>query len=119
MNNKIKGKIGEELAKQYLKKLGFKILETNYHYSKISEIDIIAQKNDTLHFVEVKTRSSNTFGTPLEAITKTKLNSILTGAKYYLSNTKHRFTKKQIDAIGIILKNNSESEIQFIEDISL
>ncbi len=119
MKNNIKGKLGEEIAQKYLIDKGFKILETNFRYSKISEIDIIACRDDILHFVEVKTRTNGKFGSPLEAVTKTKLSSIYTGAKYYLSNTKKHYKKVQIDAIGIIADNNGQTEITFLEDISL
>lgn len=119
MNNKIKGKLGENIAQEYLKNSGFKILETNFRYSKISEIDIVASKDNVLHFIEVKTRSNNNFGTPLEAVTKTKLNSIYICSKYYLQDCKIKFRKTQIDVIGIIANDNKEPEITFLEDISL
>ena len=121
MTNKSIGKYGEELACDFLIKNGFKILKTNFRYSKFSEIDIIAQKNKILHFVEVKTRSSIFFGTPFEAITKTKLHSIYTCAQYYLSKYQNNCKKIQIDAIGIVLSNKKDMkpEIQFIEDIPL
>ena len=119
MNNKVIGAIGEKIAQDYLKKLGFVILETNYRYSKISEIDIIAHKNDILHFIEVKTRSGYGFGTPFEAVTKSKLKSVFLCANYYLSNINKKFNKIQIDVIGIILSKNSNPEIHFIEDIAL
>ena len=118
MNNKQTGKLGEEIAKEYLKNNGFKILETNFRFSKISEIDIIAQKQNILHFIEVKTRTSNICGNPLEAITKSKLNSIFSCAKFYLSKTNYNYKKVQIDALGIII-NNQKPEITFIEDISI
>ncbi len=119
MTNKEFGKYGEELAKNFLIKKGYKILETNYRYSRIAEIDIIALKNNTLHFVEVKTRKSNTFGTPIEAITRTKLNSIYNCAKFYIQNSNKKYTKFQIDAIGIILKENNSPEFNFLENIEL
>ena len=50
MTNKVVVKYGEDLAKDFLTKNGFKILETNFHYSKMAEIDIIAVKNNILHF---------------------------------------------------------------------
>ena len=52
MTNKEIGKQGEEIAKNFLIKKGFKILEMNYTYSKLAEIDIIAAKNKVVHFVE-------------------------------------------------------------------
>ena len=119
MNNKQTGKYGEELAAGFLIKKGYKILETNYRYSKMAEIDIIALKSNTIHFIEVKTRNGKTYGAPLEAITKTKLNSIYRCAKFYLSKTKTFYKQMQIDAIGILIDNNKEPEFNFVENISL
>ena len=118
MNNKQTGKFGEVTACNFLRNQGFKILETNYRYSKIAEIDIIAQKSDIIHFIEVKTRTQNSCN-PIEAVTKTKLNSIVKCAQFYLSNSKTRYKQMQIDAIGITLDNNQKPEINFIENISL
>ena len=64
MTNKIIGKYGEDVAKNFLIKKGFQILETNYRYSRVAEIDIIASKKDVLHFIEVKTRTQEFFGKP-------------------------------------------------------
>lgn len=118
MTNKVIGKYGEDLAKDFLTKNGFKILETNFHYSKMAEIDIIASKKDVLHFVEVKTRTQEFFGSPLEAITKTKLNSIFSCAKFYLSKSTKKYGSYQIDAIGIVLNKDNEAKITFLENIS-
>ncbi len=112
------GKFGEELAKKFLENKGFSILEMNYRFSKISEIDIIASKNNTLHFVEVKTRSQTNFGTPLEAIDNKKLFSIFNCAKFYMQNSKKKYKKFQIDAIGIVIDNN-DIKYDFLENISL
>ncbi len=112
------GKFGEELAKKFLENKGFSILEMNYRFSKISEIDIIASKNNILHFVEVKTRSQTTFGTPLEAIDNKKLYSIFNCAKFYMQNTKKKYKKFQIDAIGIVIDDDN-IKYDFLENISL
>ena len=56
MSNISIGRKGEELAQEFLKKQGYKILETNKHFSKFCEIDIIAEDKNTLVFCEVKTR---------------------------------------------------------------
>ena len=119
MTNKIIGKYGEDIAKNFLIKKGYEILEMNYRFSRISEIDIIASKKDILHFVEVKTRTQDFFGPPLEAITPNKLKQIYSCAIKYMSLSKKHYKKYQIDAIGIILKNNQVEKIDFIEDISL
>lgn len=81
--NKITGKCGEDVAASYLKKMGYKIIERNYR-NKIGEIDIIAKNKENLVFVEVKTRSSDKFGTPAEAVTYYKKQKIVNTAKYYL-----------------------------------
>lgn len=119
MTNKTIGKYGENLAKDFLIKKGYKILETNYHYSKISEIDIIAQYKDIIHFVEVKTRSGVSFGSPMEAITRNKLISIYKCAMFYLKNSNRKYKKIQIDAIGIVLNKDNSHKIDFIENIEL
>jgi len=102
MNNKIVGNAGEDLACRYLEKNGYKILERNKHYSRFCEIDIIAQYKKTIVFVEVKTRRTDAFGTPQEAITKTKYENIKKGVQFYLSENKIKDFR--IDVISITLK---------------
>ncbi len=119
MTNKITGKYGEEIAKNFLIKKGYKILEMNFHFSKQAEIDIIAQKNKTIHFIEVKTRTQTYFGQPLEAITAQKLAMIYKCAKFYLSQNNLKYDKIQIDAIGILLEKDKVKEINHLENISL
>ena len=119
MTNKIIGKYGEEIAKNFLIKNKFEILKMNYRYSRVAEIDIIATKNNILHFIEVKTRRQEFFGSPLEAITPNKLKQIYSCALQYMSNSKKRYKKYQIDAIGIVLNGKEIKKINFIEDITL
>ncbi len=83
IHNKITGQCGEDIASEYLKKKGYKILERNYK-NKIGEIDIVAKYKEDLVFVEVKTRSSDKFGTPAEAVTYYKKQRIVNCTKYYL-----------------------------------
>ncbi len=119
MTNKIIGKVGEDIAKNFLIKQGFKILEMNYRFSRIAEIDIIAEKKDILHFIEVKTRTQNFFGSPIEAVTPTKLKHIYSCAMDYMSKSKKKYRAYKIDVIGIVLNKEEVSKIDFIEDISL
>lgn len=115
MNNREFGNKGEDLACEYLIKNGYEIVERNKHFSKFCEIDIIAKLKDKYVFVEVKTRRTNNFGTPLEAITKTKYNNIKTGLLSYLQENKIR--KYQIDVIGITLE--PELKITHLKNVSL
>jgi len=82
--NKLTGKFGEDFATEYLKKKKYKIIERNYR-NKIGEIDIIAKIGEDLVFIEVKTRSSEEFGTPAEAVTYYKKQKIVNTAKWYIS----------------------------------
>ncbi len=95
------GKIGEDLAVQYIKKKGYKVIERNYR-TPYGEIDIIAYDNDVLVFIEVKTRSQNRYGSPAEAITKIKAKHIYRSAEYYV--LKHHLEKASIrfDVIEIM-----------------
>lgn len=115
MNNREFGNSGEDLACNYLEKNGYKILERNKHFSKFCEIDIIAQFKKTTVFVEVKTRKTTNFGTPFEAITKTKFENIKKGVQYYL--TENKIKDYRIDVIGITIK--PELKIEHLKNISL
>lgn len=83
MKNKILGKKGEDYTAKYLKMRGYEILERNY-LVKGSEIDIIAKKDDEIHFIEVKTRTGETFGSPADAVDFRKQKHIIHGAKFYI-----------------------------------
>ena len=85
LKNKLTGQCGEDVATALLKKKGYKIVERNYR-NKIGEIDIIAKNKEDLVFIEVKTRKSEKFGTPAEAVTYYKKQKIVNTAKWYLSN---------------------------------
>lgn len=77
------GNVGEEIAEKYLIAKGAKILDRNYTI-RGGEIDLIAELNDTLLFVEVKLRRSNAFGSAYESITQAKQKRLSRAAKVYL-----------------------------------
>lgn len=115
--NILLGRAGENLAKDYLTSLGYEIIEMNWHYSKNSEIDIIAKDKSTLVFAEVKTRSNTNFGHPFEAINQAKVKKIYMAALAYLEQTKIDYKNYRIDAVSVIgLKN---PEIEHIKNIGL
>jgi putative endonuclease len=78
------GSQGEKTAADYLRKKGYRVLELNYRFHRY-EVDIIARHGDTLVFVEVKARHSETFGQPEESVTLTKQRHIIQAAKSFLS----------------------------------
>lgn len=102
--NRIKGKEGEEMAENYLRKQGYRIIEMN-HQTKFGEIDLIVSKNDVLIFVEVKFKQTEDFGTPEEMIGQNKLMQVKRTAELYLltnPDIEKQFQKYQIDAICIV-----------------
>ena len=108
------GRKGEDIAKEYLEKKGYKILETNKHFSRFCEIDIIALDKNTLVCCEVKTRTTDICGLPAEAITKTKYQNIKKGLFLYLQENPN-YKKYRIDAICILLK--PELKIEHFKNI--
>ncbi|HET9946552.1 MAG TPA: YraN family protein [Patescibacteria group bacterium] len=112
------GKAGENIAAEYLKKHGYKILERNFQ-GKQGEIDIISIKDNVLVFVEVKTRRSVQFGTPLEAIRHAKLDAILLTAGYYTATHHNLPSQQRIDAIAVILDEKlTPISVEHMENIS-
>ncbi|MDI6839935.1 MAG: YraN family protein [bacterium] len=83
MNRRNFGIAGETMAVDYLKNRGYVILERNYRFGK-NEVDIICEKMGVVVFVEVKIRSSNEFGTHIEAVNPDKANKIIKVARQYL-----------------------------------
>lgn len=106
------GKQGEELANEFLRKNGYTILETNYRYRK-AEIDLIAQKDQTLAIVEVKTRTSTDFGTPESFVNKKKINLILEATNAYVVE-KDLDLEISLDIISVIL--GKETKIEHIQN---
>jgi putative endonuclease len=111
------GRKGERLAEQYLSSMGFKILHRNWRHSRY-EIDLIASKENTLHFIEVKTRRNSNFGMPEENVDVKKLEHVMTAAEEFL----YQFPEWKIvqyDLLSIILGNENNVEYFFIEDVYL
>lgn len=77
------GKLGEELAVEFLQKEGYEILETNWTFQK-AEVDIIAKKENTLAIVEVKTRSSLNFGLPQDFVKPKKIQLLVKAVNEYV-----------------------------------
>jgi len=107
------GKKGEELAAQYLKEKGYKILETNWRFGH-NELDLVAEDGDTLVVVEVKTRQSNALGDPEMAVTREKQRSIIRSANAYVK-WKQRNIEVRFDIISI-LAHGEKVSINHIPD---
>ena len=96
----ILGSKGEELAAGFLKKNGYKILARN-HKTRLGEIDIIASDKGTLCFVEVKTRNSDRFGAPAEAVSNFKQRQISKAALCYLKEKKFLDKRARFDVVCV------------------
>lgn len=107
------GKKGEALAKKYLLDKGFQIIDCNWHYGKY-EIDIIASNEEFIIFAEIKTRSTQKWGVPEEAVSDKKIKRIVDAADFYL-NEKDIDKPARFDVISII-SQNGRTEIVHIED---
>ncbi len=107
------GEKGEELAAEYLKSLGYEIIQRNYRFGH-GEIDIIAKDKETLVFVEVKTRENLKFGPPELAITKKKQRQIKKIGEAYLYENNISDTQCRIDVIAILMERNKQPKLNHI-----
>lgn len=101
------------MAKKFLKKKGFKIIDENYR-TRWGELDLIVQDGKVLVFVEVKTRSQKTFGSPLSAVTAEKQRRLIRMAKTYLTERNLSDVATRFDVIGIKTQNGHPPEIDWI-----
>ncbi|MCM1441287.1 MAG: YraN family protein [Roseburia sp.] len=111
MNKRRKGAQWEEKAASYLTDMGYHILEMNYR-CRLGEIDIIAKESGYYVFAEVKYRSSNEYGSPLEAVTPAKQQRIRRVALVYLlEHGISMYVNCRFDVVGIL-----NGEITLIQD---
>lgn len=111
------GQSGEKLAVEFLRKQGFKIIETNFK-CKTGEIDIVAREKDTLVFVEVKTRSSVQFGLPEEAVNFRKIQHIIKSAQIYRMIHKNLPVGDRIDVVAIEKEGSVINRLELIRNIT-
>ncbi len=112
------GKLGEDLAVEYLEKDGFQIFDRNYNYEK-NEIDIVAfwQEPAEIHFVEVKTRTGDAAGTPAEALTEEQQKNIASVAQFYIWERQMITVPTVFDVIGVDLSDPDNPQFEHHEDV--
>ena len=116
MKRRDTGILGEKLAKDFLKKQGYRIEETNYRCPE-GEIDIVARHKDSLVFVEVRTKKSLEFGSPEESITPAKMERLRTVASRYRQTHDNLPLSWRIDAVAVELDQKGKlSRIELIEN---
>lgn len=105
-----RGRHGEDRACEYLRSLGYRIVERNFR-CRLGEIDIVTNDGRTLVFVEVRTRTSGRHGSALETVTGPKQHRIARVASYYLSMRRPRYDACRFDVVGI-----TANEIEHVKD---
>ena len=116
-NTKKIGAWGETLACDYLIRQGYEIVSRNV-FTEYGEIDIVARRADRIHMVEVKTRRTDAFGRPEEAVTPKKLRHMIDSAAAYLQQNPDLGQNYQIDVIAIqVQPDGKDSEITLFENV--
>lgn len=107
------GKLGEDMAVDYLRSHGYEILERNYHFQK-AEVDIIAKKDSIIAVVEVKTRSTLDFGNPKDFLKPKQIQRLVKAIDHYI--VKNDLEEEvRFDIIAIVKEKNKQT-IEHIED---
>jgi len=108
------GNRGEKIAAKVLRKQGYQIIEKNYH-SRLGEIDIVAKEDESIVFVEVKTRCSTDFGLPEEALSYDKRRRLSKLALVYLAHRRIKDTNCRFDVVSILMDNKKVSKVKHVE----
>lgn len=109
------GQLGEQLGAIYLTEKGYLVQAINWRHSRW-EVDVIAAKENVLHFIEIKTRRSKQFGLPEEKVGKKKIMNLINAAEEYLYQNP-QWQRIQFDILAITILNNKVPEYFLIEDV--
>jgi putative endonuclease len=109
------GKEGEDLAVRWLTRKAFRVIHRNWRYSHL-EVDIIALKDQCLHFVEVKTRRNDFFGHPEDFVTKQKLDNLMRAGAAFLKKYPD-WNQVQYDILSITYGYDGTPGFFFVEDV--
>ncbi|MBD8515895.1 YraN family protein [Plantibacter sp. CFBP 8804] len=111
------GRRGEQVAADHLEACGYRILDRNWRCPQ-GELDLIADDDGTLVFVEVKTRSGVGFGDPAEAVTPSKLARIGRLAGAWCAEHRPRSRRMRVDVVGIVLPSEGDMRLQHLRGVS-
>lgn len=119
MSTRAFGNQGEDLACDYLKKIGYQIIQRNY-LIRGGEIDIIAKDGEYLVFVEVKARWSHEYGLPVESVTHWKIRHLLKTAMFYVQKINWGNGPYRLDFVSVDFADNKDKpKIELIKNITL
>jgi len=111
------GKVGEDLGWSFVEQQGYTILEKNWRHSRW-EVDVIASKDTVLHFIEIKTRRTASYGMPEQRVGNKKIQNLINAAEEYLY-LHPQWKRIQFDILSIMLVNGKEPDFFLIEDVHL
>ena len=111
-----RGTRGEKLAGRFLRRQGFKILYRNFRSRRGGEIDLVCREGDTLVFVEVKTRTREDFGRPLEAVNRQKQRRISLGALAWLRLLGNPDILFRFDIVEVMLTMEGKPRIELVRN---
>jgi putative endonuclease len=111
----VRGLEGEEVAKTYLRRHGWDVREHRFRMGRL-EVDLVARRGSTVAFVEVKTRWSNKFGSPLEALTPTKKREIIRVAQAWVDRHGRPGDVYRFDVIGVTLRSAGRHRVEHVQD---
>ncbi len=109
------GDYGERMACEYLSGHGYKVIERNFS-CKAGEVDIVALQEDNVVFIEVKTRSTERYGAPSEAVSKAKQQKMIKTALYYMQANRLLDYMCRFDVIEIIIDEEDNRRVNLIKD---
>ena len=111
-----RGVRGEKLACRYLKRSGYKILLRNFRGRTGGEIDVVCRDNDTLVFVEVKTRGGEDFGRPVEAVDREKRKRISRGALAWMGMLDNPDIFFRFDVVEVVIADDAKPRVELIKN---
>lgn len=116
MDNKTLGRHGEDIAVDYLKRLGHIILTRNYSCN-LGEVDIISKLGDTIYISEVKTRRTINCGYPFESVSRTKVDKMVAVYKNYCLQRNLEELNVLFSIVSVLIDQNGEIKLEYFDDI--
>ena len=111
-----RGARGEKLARRFLRRNGYKVLYRNFRGRTGGEIDVVCRDNDTLVFVEVKTRGGEEFGRPIEAVDRQKQRRVSKGGLAWLRLLDNPDILFRFDVVEVIIADDAKPRLELIKN---